>query len=374
MPNIVYRIYTDGRPPELVRGVDLIGTPLAAFGKIIAAEQRHRRLQRHVRRRKRQRAGLGLVARRCWSARSRCRRKRSRRKRCRSCRRPSRGGSPDVRQIARRCSACAARPSARLCCAGRSRSAPGVADLMAAMQDELQRSMSGLRIEGRARAVLHRVSGRRDGHRADCRAARRDRRVNESGSRVRTLRVDVRVGDYAVRQLAVRRRRAAAASRRPTAARPRARRRLRRDAPADVAGDRRRLQARRQHVRAEEGGVPEPGQRRRRCPTSRARRRSNTMLPPRRARPAATGDGPIGSAIFGGVRDPAPTLHSSAVSVTEQRGTRYYLNSEGFKVVTPIEDASLLRQRRRAGRRRHDTPRHLRHGRRTLEDLPPVAD
>ena len=37
MPNVVYRVYTDGRPPELVRGVDLIGTPLAAFGKIVAA-------------------------------------------------------------------------------------------------------------------------------------------------------------------------------------------------------------------------------------------------------------------------------------------------------------------------------------------------
>jgi predicted Zn-dependent protease len=35
-PNVVYRIYTDGRPPELVRGVDLIGTPLSAFGKIMA--------------------------------------------------------------------------------------------------------------------------------------------------------------------------------------------------------------------------------------------------------------------------------------------------------------------------------------------------
>jgi hypothetical protein len=39
-PNIVYRIYTDGRPPELVRGVDLIGTPLAAFGKIVAGNKR----------------------------------------------------------------------------------------------------------------------------------------------------------------------------------------------------------------------------------------------------------------------------------------------------------------------------------------------
>jgi hypothetical protein len=37
MPNVVYRVYTDSRPPELVRGVDLIGTPLSAFGKFIAA-------------------------------------------------------------------------------------------------------------------------------------------------------------------------------------------------------------------------------------------------------------------------------------------------------------------------------------------------
>ncbi len=39
-PNVVYRIYTDDRAPELVRGVDLIGTPLAAFAKIIAASDR----------------------------------------------------------------------------------------------------------------------------------------------------------------------------------------------------------------------------------------------------------------------------------------------------------------------------------------------
>jgi TldD protein len=37
LPNVVYRIYTDGRAPELVRGVDLIGTPLSAFAKIVAA-------------------------------------------------------------------------------------------------------------------------------------------------------------------------------------------------------------------------------------------------------------------------------------------------------------------------------------------------
>lgn len=36
IPVIVYRIYADGRPDELVRGTDIVGTPLASFAKIIA--------------------------------------------------------------------------------------------------------------------------------------------------------------------------------------------------------------------------------------------------------------------------------------------------------------------------------------------------
>jgi predicted Zn-dependent protease len=36
-PLVVYRIYTDGRPDELVRGVDLVGTPLAMFSQIEAS-------------------------------------------------------------------------------------------------------------------------------------------------------------------------------------------------------------------------------------------------------------------------------------------------------------------------------------------------
>lgn len=39
-PLMVYRVYTDGQPDELVRGVDLIGTPLAAFSKIVASGDR----------------------------------------------------------------------------------------------------------------------------------------------------------------------------------------------------------------------------------------------------------------------------------------------------------------------------------------------
>jgi TldD protein len=37
LPNVVFKVYTDAsRQPELVRGVDLIGTPLSAFAKIVA--------------------------------------------------------------------------------------------------------------------------------------------------------------------------------------------------------------------------------------------------------------------------------------------------------------------------------------------------
>ena len=37
LPTEVYRIYTDGRPDELVRGVDLVGTPLVMFSMITDA-------------------------------------------------------------------------------------------------------------------------------------------------------------------------------------------------------------------------------------------------------------------------------------------------------------------------------------------------
>ncbi|UCG34093.1 MAG: TldD/PmbA family protein [Phycisphaerales bacterium] len=35
LPVVVYRVYPDGRPDELVRGVDIVGTPLTSFSKII---------------------------------------------------------------------------------------------------------------------------------------------------------------------------------------------------------------------------------------------------------------------------------------------------------------------------------------------------
>ncbi len=40
IPIIVYRVFTDGRPDEMVRGADLIGTPLVSFSKILACGDR----------------------------------------------------------------------------------------------------------------------------------------------------------------------------------------------------------------------------------------------------------------------------------------------------------------------------------------------
>ena len=40
-PTEVYKIFVDGRPDELVRGVDLIGTPLTMFSEIEATGDAH---------------------------------------------------------------------------------------------------------------------------------------------------------------------------------------------------------------------------------------------------------------------------------------------------------------------------------------------
>jgi TldD protein len=40
MPLMVYRVFADGRPDELVRGVDIVGTPLSSFAKIVATSDK----------------------------------------------------------------------------------------------------------------------------------------------------------------------------------------------------------------------------------------------------------------------------------------------------------------------------------------------
>ena len=40
LPVIVWRVYPDGRPDELVRGVDVVGTPLAALDSIVVTGEK----------------------------------------------------------------------------------------------------------------------------------------------------------------------------------------------------------------------------------------------------------------------------------------------------------------------------------------------
>jgi predicted Zn-dependent protease len=40
IPIVVYKVYPDGRPDELIRGADIVGTPLASFAKILATSDR----------------------------------------------------------------------------------------------------------------------------------------------------------------------------------------------------------------------------------------------------------------------------------------------------------------------------------------------
>ena len=40
IPLVVYRVYADGRPDELIRGADIVGTPLTSFAKIAATSDK----------------------------------------------------------------------------------------------------------------------------------------------------------------------------------------------------------------------------------------------------------------------------------------------------------------------------------------------
>ena len=40
LPLVVYRVYPDGRPDELVRGADIVGTPLSSFARILATSDK----------------------------------------------------------------------------------------------------------------------------------------------------------------------------------------------------------------------------------------------------------------------------------------------------------------------------------------------
>ncbi len=62
IPLIVYRVYADGTPDELVRGVDIVGTPLSSFAKILVTSDKLGRLQWLLRRRIGQCTRFGQLA------------------------------------------------------------------------------------------------------------------------------------------------------------------------------------------------------------------------------------------------------------------------------------------------------------------------
>ena len=192
----------------------------------------------------------------------------------------------------------------------------------------------------RAASLLHRIPRRRDRHDADGCAPRRrgGERTRQPAAHAERRSQGRRLS---VRQLAVRhagprrlrtagrrqrgRRRstttttqsAASCGWRPTppisarSARSRARRRRSRIAPRRSAA---RLLSR-------SAGHDDP-------PDSRSRRPLDRLGA---ARPRSVGRATA-----------SPHLQSSAVSIAEQYGTHYFLNSEGFTVVLPIEDASFV--------------------------------
>ena len=157
MPNVVYRIYTDARPPELVRGVDLIGTPLAAFGKIVATSNKIDVFNGDLRRRERRRPGVRLVA---VAAGQRSRGAEESAIAGDDCR-SSPAPQPRRQNLRSRLAA-----AARRCLRDRCVLAPAPpcplqeSPIARAMQDELTRSMAELRLKDEPSAVLHRVRNR----------------------------------------------------------------------------------------------------------------------------------------------------------------------------------------------------------------------
>ena len=176
--------------------------------------------------------------------------------------------------------------------------------------------------------------------------------VDDLSDHSRTLRVQVRVGDYAFdssRFVTAGSRRGAAPSPAPpfrstTTTTPSAARsgwRPTRPTSAPSACSprrRRRFRTARPPIRSR---------------ISRARRPSRRSCPSRRQR-LPTADGSIARSSSPRSSSRNPDIDSSEVWISETHGTSFYLNSEGFKVVDAGLDRVPPRLRRRAGRRRHD--------------------
>ena len=303
MPNVVYRIYIDGRPAELVRGVDLIGTPLAAFGKIVATSDK-----------------VDVFNGICGAESGGV---------------PVSAASPALLvsevEVQKKPQSQETPPILPAPPKKSSHESP----LLAAMQDELKRSMADLRMTDQPAPYY--IAYEIDDTSTSRVLARLGALVDDTTTRGRMLRVDVRVGDYTFdssRFISLDRTGGEASA----------------SAPLDDDYDAVRRQiwlvtdaaykravtvfakkkAAFQNRAAAADAIPDF--------SKEAPRETRLPVPaPARASRDAVDRAQQISAVFAS----SPAIHSADVSIVESRGARYYMNSEGFRLVAPVQSASL---------------------------------
>ena len=312
LPNVVYRVYADGRPPELVRGVDLIGTPLAAFGKIVATGDTADVFNGIC---GAESGGVPVSASSpaLLVSEVEVQKKSQSQETVPILPAPSRGEGPATQQ----------------------------SPIVRAMQDELTRSMAGLRMKDEPPPYY--IAYRVDDVAQMRTAARLGATTDESTGRQRVLHVEVRVGDYAFdssrflsfdRGAGVLPGSADAAMVAPLDDDYDA---FRRElwVVTDAAYKRAvTLLAKKKAAFQNRTGV-EP------LPDLSRETPVETIAPvsPPAARPP--GEWAARARQIAVVFASAPEIYASDVAVSETRGARYVLNSEGFKAVTPVQVATL---------------------------------
>ncbi len=243
--------------------------------------------------------------------------------------------------------------------------------ILAAMQDELSRSMSGLRVKDEPPPyfVAYQVD--------DTTTMRVSARlgaiaINDPAIRARVLSVEVRVGDYrfdSSRFVTHGRRRASPRGDAATTL------------PLDDDYDAIRREIwiatdtsykRAVNVFARKNAAFQNRNGTEAIPDFSRETPAQTLLPPVAAVPSSS-EWVDRVRKISGAFAASPDLHSSSVTATETRGTRYYLNSEGFKVVAPIRSASLVLTAHSQAADGMMLRDRFRLTENSLQDLPPLA-
>jgi hypothetical protein len=246
------------------------------------------------------------------------------------------------------------------------------ATTLTAMQDELKRSMSGLRIEGQPAPYyiayqVDEMSNRRV-------LARLGEVADDTSTRVRTLRVEVRVGDYdfdSSRFVSIDRGAGLIGGDAVMTA------------PLDDDYDVMRRQIwvlsdaaykRAVNLFAKKKAAFQNRSAGEAIPDFSRETPVERILPLAAAPAQAAGEWIERARQISGVFLSAPNIQSSEVAVIEERGRRYYVNSEGFRTVTPMGVAALrvvADTQTEDGAVVRDFFEVIE---RNLQDLPPVAD